>query len=637
MKKILNLFLMAITIFALASCVDSSSTTTSFEITSYPKTTYILNEKFSWEGLEIKVDSTTYKYGDVSSTIEEQISNWTSINDPSTTTAGTFTVKLTCKNGLSASFQYTVVDKQFANGDGTAASPYQISTVEQFYIALKNDTSTKTYYTIVNDIDFDKKLKDRTAESCVTKNVEINGQGYALRNVNGVLGYVLEDSTIKNVNFYFATAGGETFIYRKRGAIFEYLHGEVTFENINTFGKIDFKTSNASIFGQIEVDAAYDKNIAVLKNCNNYASFTNLGTYGAVFTGGTAYTGQSKKTYKNDHKNSVWYVLNCKNYGEYIAAHVGLINPNANYLIPSESCFAAYYVVDENTKNFGQLISLGDKEENIYRATVNDSAAGLSSLLCAYNFPTIDMNTVFSHYYMFDSAKGVIAGNEFIGKNVLSQFTADNYKTMAAVDIKDMSTLTYNFAINLSKAEADADIVFALTKGEGKTDDIAYYVISLTGASTKHSEDGTPGLNSANSTFATIKVDGSNISTANSLLKAFGKVTKNSSTGNNYTWTASIENYLGSLGWSPILLKKDGKKYIETYTVSTEQGTLVSGSWDIATYDNKYIVIPNSDNGYATASGISIISIVAYGTDGNVCGGIAVETDSMEVAASTEE
>lgn len=588
MKKILNLFLMAIAIFTLASCFENGGSTTSFEIDGYPKTTYVLGEEFDWTGFSVKIDNKSYDYEAAKSKV-----NFPE-NDPSTSKAGTFTVKVTY-NGLNASFQYTVLDSYFANGNGTATAPYQVSTVEQFKVALGQQGKTeRTYYTLVNDIDFKGALEDRTAETHVTENVEINGQGYALRNVNGILGYRLVDSTIKNIDIHFSEGEKGEFTYKKRGAIFEYLVGTVTFENIKTFGKIDFKTSNASIFGQILVEETGAKNIAVLRNCNNYASFTNLGTYGAVFTSGV---GKVDEVTSKD-SNSCWYVLNCKNYGEYIATYVGLINPNYNYFLNVK----AYYVLDENTKNFGDLISISASKESVYNKSnlENVSTANLSSLLCAFNKGGATMETVFGQYYMYDAAKGIISIDE-VKTSGMKKFGSEEYKQMAVVDVKDMSVLTYNFSIkknNVGKYE------FAITKGNDSQTRIAKFVISLSGGSTKHDEEGKPGLRSANSTFATIEC--TTLEEANKL---------------GLFEPTQIFNFLGDRSWTI-----DGTTW--TGELPTNAKRLSECLYEVTYGGNlAYVVVPCESNGYATKDNntISFISIVALDEDGNVCGGTGIE------------
>lgn len=583
MKKILNLFIMAIAIFTLASCIVDGGNTNSFEINGYPKTTYVLGEQFDWTGFSVKIDDKSYDY----ITAKAQDVKFPE-TDPDTSKAGTFTVKVTYK-GLNASFQYTVLDSYFANGDGTATAPYQISTVEQFKVALRGNES-KTYYTLVNDIDFNGALEDRTAESHVTKNVEINGQGYALRGVNGALGYQLVNSTFKNIDFHFAASN--EFTYKKRGAIFEYLVGTVTFENIKTFGNIAFKTTNASIFGQIFVEKEDAKNIAVLKNCNNYASFTNLGAYGAVFTSGV-YIPENVKINGND-SNSCWYVLNCKNYGEYIATYVGLINPNYHYFLNVK----AYYVLDENTKNFGDLISISASKESVYNKSnlENLSTANLSSLLCAFNEGGATMETVFGQYYMYDAAKGIISIDE-VKTSGMKQFSSKEYEQMAVADVKDMSALTYNFSIANTAGKYEFDI----TKGNENQGQIYKYVISLSGASTKHDKDGIPGLKSAYSTFATIECN--SLDAANAL-----ELFKPDEIYNYSSWELKH-----GLKWENDLSESDRlSECLYKVTVGKKHA---------------YIVVPCESNGYATKDDntISFISIVALDKDGKVIGGTGFE------------
>lgn len=618
MKKILNLFLMAIAIFTLASCIVDGGNTNSFEIDGYPKTTYVLGEKFDWTGFSVKInDGTPMNKKEA----ESKDVKFPELID--TSKAGTFTVKVTY-NGLNASFQYTVLDSYFANGNGTATAPYQISTVEQFKVALETKGKTeRTYYTLVNDIDFNGKLEDRTAESHVTENVEINGQGYALRNVNGVLGYKLENSTIKNIDIHFSEDEKGEFTYKKVGAIFEYSHGEVTFENINTFGKIAFSTSNASIFGQIAPETVDEKNITVLRNCNNYASFTNLGSYGAVFTAGIYHLPGTQKV----SANSCWYILNCKNYGEYIGTYVGLTNPNSTYL---DEYTYAYYVVDENTKNFGKLISLSQSDDQIYGGTPEEKAKVKMSLLCGIcNVKgNVTMEKIFKHYYMYDANQGIIEAKDIIKEEIvdgnsvktssLYQFNEQDYENMAVVDIEGNNNLSYKFTI----VEENKQLKFSVTaNGEASVDNIAKYVISFSGMSTKHDEKGNPGGSSTNSTFAIIEVNSlEGINNINNLgLPTFVK--------NNRGYP--VKNVLPA-GWSDEIMypgnevgtiQNSGKKYS---TIDSIEG-LQKVSDNLYFNNAGYVVVPNADNNWNTADTLRYITIAAFNSDGGLVGSTTFE------------
>lgn len=601
MKKILNLFLMAIAIFTLASCFENGGSTTSFEIDGYPKTTYVLGETFDWTGFSVKINNGT--------PMDKKEAESKDVKFPElidTSKAGTFTVKVTY-NGLNASFQYTVLDSYFANGNGTATAPYQVSTVEQFYAALKgSEKGEMTYYTLVNDIDFEKKLNNLTNEKNVTKKVEINGQGYALRNVNGVLGYRLENSTIKNIDIHFSEDENGEFSYLSKGAIFERSKGDVVFENINTFGKIAFCTSNASIFGQIAPETVDEENITVLRNCNNYASFTNFGSYGAVFTAGIYHLPGTQKV----SANSCWYILNCKNYGEYIGTYVGLTNPNSTYL---DEYTYAYYVVDENTKNFGKLISLSQSDDQIYGGTPAEKAKVKMSLLCG--ICNVTMEKIFKHYYVFDAAKGVIPANEFKDGSSLRQFNNEDYKNMAVVDIEGNTKLSYKFTI----VEENKQLKFSVTaNGEASVDKIAKYVISFAGMSTRHDSEGHPGISSTNSTFATIEVN--SLEDINKLgLPTFVKDTAGYPVKNVLPtgWTDEIMYPGNKVG----TIQNNGNKYS---TIDSIEGLLkVSDNLYFTT--DEYVVVPTAGNNWSTAAKLRYITIVALDSDGSLLGSTTFE------------
>ncbi len=433
MKKIIALFAIIVAFFGLAGCFDSADET--FEIAGYPKTTYVLDETFSWDGVSVRIGEEYYNYAQA----EEKGVQFPTVEEIKTDKAGTYS--LTVKYGnLTATFQYNVLDSYFANGDGTLYNPYQISTLAQFN-AMRKSWSQKTYFVLINDIDY---TGNHTATN-TTKNIVLDGQGYALRNVNSAIFYSLRYSEVKNLNIYFGQ-GEDNFDFAGYWTTMVTMTNySATYENINTYGRVlapDW--ANTSLYGY----ATSSTN--VLKNCNNYADIMAVNCREvAVFTTGA----NSSKT-----NPAAWYILGCKNYGTVFASSASFIVSSPNYIGPS---YGANYVIDENTKNYGKIISTLHQSSALYGNTTgayNDRFNGNYENEWSYmatKFPT-------SKFYKYNEEIGVVSSYK-IRKAGFEELGQDGLDGLTTVDMlhyqmpADVLTLTLdeenNIVLNCTQAD----------------------------------------------------------------------------------------------------------------------------------------------------------------------------------------
>ncbi len=451
MKKILSLFMMAIAIFTLASCFDNTNEK-SFEIASYPKTTYVLNEEFSWEGVIVKIGGVEYGYA----AAKQAAVVFPEVADIKTDKAGTYS--LSVKYGsLTATFQYTVLDSYFANGDGTLYNPYQISTIDQ-YIAMNKVWNKTTYFVLVNDIDIASGDNKIEKEGYNVKNIVLDGHGYALRNVNHRIFDNTVDCVIKNLSIYCGLAG-EYWESDVQGIVFS-VNSRTTFENISTYGSIKILDGkNASIYG-----FAGTGNV-VLKNCINYASIVGINTREvSVFTTGSL---------AGNKGQNAWYLIGCKNYGDVYGLAAAFLTCNKAYI----SSYDATYVIDSETVNYGKIVStLGSS--NMFAA--NTCSSG--------NFQWKEGDKISDiarlRVYRYDSAIG-IKGSADIES---AQFEVLGDKVLEGLTTVDPISLTINDSV--MKLDINSNGYFELACDPVQDKKVAKYVVKVSGYLEYRESDG---------------------------------------------------------------------------------------------------------------------------------------------------
>lgn len=256
-KNLVLLFVFAfVAVLSLTSCMTSS--TTSIAIQEMPKTTFELDENVAGELLQLKITDNgnthlvTLSYQDGKVEIQNPLfQGQISLTGFSTGTVGSFTAVVTFK-GASSYFDYEVIDPEsgFSGGNGSVNNPYQITEAAQLAL-ISNDL--KAHYKLMNDIDLSEVKKEDLPDlgvsylpgkkaiisGCFTGSFD--GNGKKLYNITDTycLFDTTEDAEFKNLNIYLNT----TYF-----SIVAECSGDVTFENVNTYGVVTNASQNYGIY-----------------------------------------------------------------------------------------------------------------------------------------------------------------------------------------------------------------------------------------------------------------------------------------------------------------------------------------------------------------------------------------------------
>lgn len=461
MKKIISFIAILFVALSLTSCfIDGDNS--KFEITNYPKTTYVKGENFDWSTLKINVNGEIYSY---SQALELEgiefpeiilYTEATSEKEEYQREAGTYAATIKYKS-LTVSFQYTVLDSYFANGNGTKENPYQISTASQLEKALKQHAK-ETYYVLINDID----MANYTMQRDVT-NMHLDGQGYKLKNMVTSLIYNVDGVvSFENFDVEFNIGKDSEFAFPAYGFI-TCMTGDndkqntfVTYKNINTYGRITDIGNLQSIYGYIRSYAT-----VVFQNCNNFMYFeASKANYCAVYTAAIGV-------------KACVYALDCKNYGTCIAQGIALFSGCGNAAQSADSML----ILDEKTANYGKIIYT-DHESNLFIAETSK---------------TSNRNAVMSRLYKYDENIGIVAASAASGMNAYgptATYDMDgDYKKLAivkpqAIDNKMVPEL----------ALIDKNLNFEL-KSSSYENVIGKYVITITGNYQLYDAEGGLGAN----------------------------------------------------------------------------------------------------------------------------------------------
>lgn len=289
-SKITLVALLALALVATLCACGLLSGATALTIESMPRTSYTTEDQnYDWTGFTLRVYTNTKKddtykqdgnndrwYKDFSyDDLMKEGSKDFSVTSFAKGQVGTHTAQIRYL-GLSVSFNYTVSESLFAGGEGTKANPYQISTAEQFERIGSRESTT--YFVLINDID----LENYNTVGLI-KNAEIDGNGYALRNLKKFIANNFEASSLKNVNIYM----------NSKYALFEELGNRdralALIENVNVYGVMDRSEDGAQNIGIIAFYVSTQ--LCRIKNVNVYADLFSNTDYGAVFIGYTNYCG----------------------------------------------------------------------------------------------------------------------------------------------------------------------------------------------------------------------------------------------------------------------------------------------------------------------------------------------------------
>lgn len=408
-KKFTVMFLFCATLFALTSCFDVTRAT-GIAVTKMPKSTYYVNEI---ELKDIDLEITIY-YSDnthATYTYATALGKGVKFTGFDLSTVGNYTATVSFE-GLSATFNYSVIasDNVFAGGNGSAISPFLISTPAQF-LQLNNVETNNMHFKLINDINLSgvspitiqtkmggnvaalgqKNLMVSTGEKFFIEKPfkgYLDGNDHKLYNVynevspaNAIF-HQLIHATIKNLNVF--DVGSTCLAF--------YVTEGMLLDNVKMYGTNPNGQNNSSVFvGYLGLHSERDPNTAnanndnyaliesvaeyKFKNCESYVDILCTAHKISVFTG-FVYASVSLP-------NPTKIILeNCKNYGTLEAQQVGFVGAN--------------------TLNHAQLtLTNCSNEGNITSMDLG------KSVLWANNDPTIDSEHITSGGYQTGNTKRV--------------------------------------------------------------------------------------------------------------------------------------------------------------------------------------------------------------------------------------
>ena len=226
------------------------------------------------------------------------------------------------------------VSSLFAGGLGTAGSPYQIATAEQFEnINDMFGISGTTYYQLANDIDLaetETHIGQWGDEATIgnLKNAIIDGNNYKLIAKEGVAIFGDCQGTIVFENLQAEIKNYSMVAAAYRGA-------DMTFENVTVSG--DYYTNNG---GNIGIFLVYGWGDLTFKNCLNLANLSTM-SYNAIFVG---------YSFGGD-----WVFENCTNSGKLVCDKAAMFVGNDSQVNSGANPKLTLNIT--NCKNTGEIRS----------------------------------------------------------------------------------------------------------------------------------------------------------------------------------------------------------------------------------------------------------------------------------------
>ena len=228
----------------------------------------------------------------------------------------TKTIELDASAGFEAGKQYTIQTDiqpgELAGGTGTAESPLQISTPQQFIdMVQKAETTTPDnplHVSLTQDIDFSQLATTRAAGTITPIGggspvyIDLNGHGRTLRNLHivgdgetaGLFGVLGQSSIIDNLTLENVTVTGTA---RYLGAFVGRTEGQPILKDVQLLGqnRIYNETEGAivgGIVGQLDgrIQSAYVSNTTFVGN-EQRPAFAAGGIVGVLTDGTTGYAG----------------------------------------------------------------------------------------------------------------------------------------------------------------------------------------------------------------------------------------------------------------------------------------------------------------------------------------------------------
>jgi predicted ribosomally synthesized peptide with SipW-like signal peptide len=283
------------------------------------------------------------------------------------------------------SFSPFTIEYKYAGGLGTESSPYLVSTVKQLQNLENGTTSSKKYYTLANDINFESSDIIDTAVNDYSQtlhfympkyisNIVLNGNDKAINFVenNSLLTYGINSArnceftnlNVDNINVAFVLCGRN-----------------ITMDTVIIDGEINYNCNNWCSFVQCLYEGT-----SYFKNCTNEADIQGRGGdngYNSIFVAnpmgqqtiyfencvnnGKMVSGRASMFVANKYDGAATlYIKNCVNNGSIRATYIGSNYNHSDFIAIGESyCNVKVWNNDSNTY---ETKSITDKYlSNIYQ------------------------------------------------------------------------------------------------------------------------------------------------------------------------------------------------------------------------------------------------------------------------------
>ncbi len=211
--------------------------------------------------------------------------------------------------------------KLFANGTGTTADPYIISSVEDLKVLATTVNKTGItykgqYFKVADGMTFDLSGEEWTPIGTSTHRFmgTFDGNGATIKGLTTSLFGGVEDATIKNlkltgVNITNASQQGALLKGNTKLDIYRCV-GTITIDGVEVTGSISGSDYVGGIMGgRATMD---DGDVIRIKNCVNRAKITGTGKVGGII-------GYQNSTPSGQNAKGKWVVENCKNYGDIVS------------------------------------------------------------------------------------------------------------------------------------------------------------------------------------------------------------------------------------------------------------------------------------------------------------------------------
>jgi len=280
---------------------------------------------------------------------------------------------------ISASYWEDFASSSFASGDGSQASPFEISTPEQLARLISTASeSTGKYYRISQDIDLSGKEWKSIGDENIAFRGYLDGGNHTIKNLDRALFESVNHGKLENINFSCVDIISKEHSFALLAKLIQYTQ----VENCNVSGNITIDSRNAKVAGLV-VDMANNSSITKCSNTANInSSREETSIAGIVYSTklennvvGCFNTGNLSSNFKVggisvDH---VGIIIGCYNTGtiSYTNSGAGIACDNSRYA-EIYSCYSSgdvnygiAYKIEDTTVLSSNYFTQGDAYLNV--------------------------------------------------------------------------------------------------------------------------------------------------------------------------------------------------------------------------------------------------------------------------------